>query len=286
MRVLVTGACGALGAPVIHELQVAGHEVVGLDRQGRPRGAVWEHWPADLRDILALRRAVVGIDAVVHMGAIANDRVGAADDVLNVNVAGTWNLLLASAEVGIRRVVYLSSVNSLGNFGGHRPAADLPIDDFHERHPMTPYQLSKHLGEEVCRAFTDMHGMTTICLRPVMVANPAWYARWHEAGPTRRSSWGRGDYWAYVDGRDVAEAVRLSLEVEGQLHDACLLAANDTTSDQPTAQLIAEHYPDAPWPTASLAEYVAEDPFRSLVDCRHALRLLGWKATRTWRDHA
>lgn len=283
MRVLVTGACGALGGPVISELESFGHEIVGLDRQGRPRGAEWEHWPADLRDILALRRAVVGIDAVVHMGAIANDRVGAADDVLGVNVGGTWNLLLACAEVGVGRVVYLSSVNSLGNFGGHRPATRLPIDDLHDRRPMTPYQLSKHLGEEVCRAFTDMHGMTTICLRPVMVANPAWYARWHEAGPMRRASWGRGDYWAYVDGRDVAAAVRLALAVEGPRHEACLLAATDTTSDQPTSQLIADHYPDTPWPTVALSEYVAEDPFRSLVDCGHATELLGWTASRSWR---
>jgi uncharacterized protein YbjT (DUF2867 family) len=65
-------------------LQAAGYEVRTTDRVAAHRGDDWEHLPGDLRDLDFIRRAVQGMDAVAHLGAIASDRRGAAEDVMAV----------------------------------------------------------------------------------------------------------------------------------------------------------------------------------------------------------
>jgi len=266
----------------VRELMERGYRIRTFDRLAAHRDYSHDHCVGDIRNVLDIRRAVAGVDAVVHLAAIAHDRRGGDDEVFASNVQGTWNVLLACRESAVPRVVYMSSINSLGNFGGHRPSAYLPIDDAYAHHPQTPYQMSKHLAEELCRAFSDAYGLTTLCLRPVFVAFPETYARWREYRGPWRKEWGKGDYWAYVDVRDVCEAVARSLRVEGVAHEAFILAAPDTTIEVPTAELVAEFYPDTPW-TVDRAEYLAEDPFRSLLDCSHAERVLGWKPARSWR---
>jgi len=283
VRVLVTGSAGHIGHWLVQALREAGHAVRTFDRAAQRPEEGSEHLPGDLRDAAAVRQAVQGVDAVAHLGAIASDRGGAPEDVLAVNVQGTWNVLLACAEAGVGRVVYFSSVNALGNFGGHRPSAYLPIDDAYPRHPMTPYQLSKHLGEETCRSFTNQHDIVTVCLRPMYVAAPDHYARWFSRNPEMRLEWGKGDYWAYVDVRDVCEAALLGLTAQNITHDAFLLAADDTTMDVPTAELVDQFYPETPW-RIDRQTYLAGNPYRSLVDCTHAKEVLGWQPKHSWRE--
>jgi nucleoside-diphosphate-sugar epimerase len=67
-------------------------------------------------------------------------------------------------------------------------------------------------------------------------------------------------------------------------HGRYLIFADDTTVDVPTAQLIEEHHADTPWPTVSLEDYVADNPYRTLMDCSKAKVELGWQPQYTWRD--
>lgn len=284
MRILVTGNTGQIGVALVPFLLEAGYQLRTFDRTAQGRGQTWEHIPGDLRDAVGVRRAVQGADAVVHLAAISHDRLGGPDEIHQVNVLGTLNVLQACAEAGVERVVFFSSVNSLGNFQGHRVTQYFPIDDAYPRHPMSPYQLSKHLGEEACCSYTDRCGMVTICLRPVAVVSPESYAHFHRPAA---SFWGRmvkADYWSYVDVRDVCQAALLSLKVRDVRHDAFLLAAEDTRAAEPTAQLIDEHYPNVPWPKVDRETYLAANPYRSLVDCSHAADLLGWRPRYSWRQ--
>lgn len=282
MRILVTGSAGKIGAVMVRRLVQEGHTVRTFDRRLGPPEATDNHF-GDIRNVLDVRRSVHGMDAVVHLAALAGDWGGASDEVLTVNVQGTWNVLLACKEAGVPRAIVMSSVNSLGNFGGHRPSAYLPIDDDYPHHPQTPYQMSKHLTEELCRMFSDAYGLVTLCPRPMFVAHPESYARWREhRGPWRRD-WGKGDYWAYVDVRDVCEAVVRGLALEGVQHECFLLAAPDTTSDVPTAELVAEYYPQTPWKCDQDA-YLRRHTYVSLVDCGHVERVLGWRPGRSWRN--
>lgn len=286
MRVLVTGGLGHVGREVVRHLLDHGFDVRSLDRGARPKDWPCAHTVGDLTDPRDMRRSVEGFDAVVHAGAIPHDRAGFADEVFRVNVYGTLVALQACMEVGIERVVNFSSVNSLGNFGGHRAARYLPIDDAYPRHPQTPYQLSKHLAEEACAAFADRYGMTCISLRPVAVVHGMPFWRWRSADPWQRAEWGKGDYWAYVDVRDVAEAVRLSLLAPAGSSGEYLLAADDTTQEITTPELLARFYPDTPWRGEDQARYFGENPHRGVLDCSRAFEALGWRPAHSWRETA
>ncbi len=286
MRVLVTGSEGHIGRALTTRLHEAGHELRTLDRVARPRASGdWEHLPGDLRDILTVRRAMQGMDAVMHLGALAHDRAGAPEDVLSVNVQGTWNVLLAAVEAGAGRVVYFSSINALGCVGGHRAPVRFPIDDAYPRHPLSHYQLSKHLAEETCRSYSERHGLVTVALRPGWVAKPEWYERFGRADDPARLEHGKSELWAYVDLRDVVAAAMLALEVENVQHDAFLLFARDTLVHAPTEELVATYLPEVSW-TQERAAYFAGNPNRSLMNCSHAETVLGWRALHSWRDAA
>jgi nucleoside-diphosphate-sugar epimerase len=283
---LVTGSEGGIGRALVPALVAAGHEPRTLDRVATSR-CPHEHHPADLRDLLAVRRAVQGVEAVLHLGAVPNDDPDRADEVLTVNVQGTWNVLLACVEAGVGRLVAFSSINALGNVGGHRPSAFLPIDDAYPRHPVTPYQLSKLLAEESCAAFTRRHGIVTLCLRPALVAFPdRHYPAWRRASGEELADRFRHEYWSYVDVRDVCAAAILSLTAPGIDHGAYLLGAADAAAKTPTADLVARHYPDTPWPVVDRDAYLADRPFRSLLDCSRAASALGWRPRYGWRDEA
>ncbi len=278
--VLLTGSEGRIGRQLDRVLRERGYGVRGLDLRSST-SSERDHRVADLLDLGAVRRALEGVFAVVHAGAIPWDR-GDGSMVMSANVLGTWNVLQAAVEAGVERVVSLSSINAQGSVGGWRPTEYLPIDDDYPHHPMTPYQLSKHLMEEVCRAYTERHGVITICLRPVFVAQPGSPDSDGFGTPAFVDRW-RDDFWAYVDVRDVAEAVVLSLRLEGVTHDRFLLAARDTSVAEETRTLVEREYAHVPWPDVDPERYLGADPYRSLIDCRHAREVLGWEPRYSWR---
>ena len=105
MRILVTGHRGHVGAPVAAHLERHGHEVIGFDRADGD----------DLLDAAAVRRAAAGCAAIVHLGALAHDTAGSPEDIMAVNVLGTWHVLLAAEAAGAGRVIAFSSAQVLGD---------------------------------------------------------------------------------------------------------------------------------------------------------------------------
>ncbi len=284
MKVLVTGSAGNIGREQVRQLQAAGHEIRGFDRVAKSKEMDFEYISGDLRDIYTVRQAVGGMDAVIHLGAIPSDRQGCADDVLSTNVQGTWNVLLACVEAGVERIVNYSSINALGCVGGYKDGVHLPIGDDYPRHPYSPYQISKHLGEEMCTAFTNRHGLITISLRPTAVLGADSY-QWFKTTQNRGGGHSRVEYWAYVDRRDTARAGMLALTVQGVTNDAFLLSARDTTIDIPTQELVDTYYPDTPW-VKDRATYIGDETYRALLDCSHAEEVLGWVPQYSWRDES
>lgn len=280
VKILVTGSEGGIGSTLVKLLLEEGYELRTSDVKAiasRER----EHLPGDLRDLSHVRRIMHGVDAVVHLGAIPNDR----DDghaVMETNVMGTWNVLQSALECGAGRVVNFSSINAQGSVKGFWPCEYLPIDDAYPHHPTTPYQLAKHLGEEACRSFSERHGMITLSLRPTWVASGEQHYGFirRQAFPAELVA---TEYWGYVDVRDVADAALRCLRLEGVKNDAFLLSANDTTSNVPTAELLEKFYANTPW-KQDRASYLGENPFRALIDTSHAEQVLGWQPKYSWRE--
>ena len=270
-----------------------GHELVITDVSPVPDGRAAGDLPAvvaesvvDLRDLDAVTALAEGVDAIVHAGAIPSDNGGSMADVLTSNVNGTLNVLQAAHTHGIDRVVAFSSVNAIGVVGGHGTPDQLPFDDRHVHRPYPGYQLSKHLGEHACASFAAAYDMTIVSLRPVIVTGQHFYDRWSQADRRPTDDWVRREFAAYVDLDDVVDAVLAGLSVtlsaSAHGHDAFLLAADNTGVTTPTADLVARDFADVPWPGVSLDDWVADDPFRSLVDTSHAREVLGWTPKVRW----
>ncbi|HEX4089649.1 MAG TPA: NAD(P)-dependent oxidoreductase [Trebonia sp.] len=271
MRILVTGHRGQVGTSVSALLERLGHDVAGFDRVEGD----------DLLDPAAVRRAAAGCDAVVHAGAIPHDTAGSPEDIMAVNVLGTWHVLLAAEAAGAGRVVYFSSGQVFGLAEGERRPDYFPVDDAHPRRAMRPYGLSKCLAEDLCAGFTARTGVASVALRPCWVWDPAMYrrieARW-QADPA--SEWTpTWEYGQFVDIRDVADAVRLALELPLSGHHRLLLSAPGIAASGPSLAMAARFAPSVPVFDAASFE---REPGRALFDCSAAARVLGWKPRYGW----
>jgi uronate dehydrogenase len=159
MRILVTGAAGDIGR-VLREGLAGRYELLRLsDRQAMaPAGTGEEVVIADLTDAAAVAVLMGGIDAVVHLGAIA----GEADweTILANNIGATWNVFEAARLAGVRRIVFASSNHVVGFHARNRT-----IDHRAAHRPDTRYGLSKAFGEDLGRLYADKHAMEVVCLR-------------------------------------------------------------------------------------------------------------------------
>ena len=147
--ILVTGARGFVGGHVVHALRAAGKDVRALVRDRR-KAARLEVWGAtlaegDVTDPIALRRAVAGCEAVVHLVAI---RQGREEQFRRVMVDGTRDLLTAAGESGVRRFVHMSALGT----------SDSTKD-------LVPYYRAKWDTEHLVRG----SGLTFVIFRPSFI---------------------------------------------------------------------------------------------------------------------
>ncbi|MGW7379865.1 NAD-dependent epimerase/dehydratase family protein [Streptomyces sp. NPDC054794] len=158
--VLLTGAAGGLGTLMRDLLPEYGYELRLFDV--RPVEGEADAITADLGDRGALREAVRGVDAVLHLAGISLE--APFEKILRANIEGTYNLYEAAREEGIGRIVFASSNHAVGFTPAPRGADPLiPIDT--PRRPDTFYGLSKAFGEDLAQLYWDKHGLETVSVR-------------------------------------------------------------------------------------------------------------------------
>ncbi|MFH9554039.1 NAD(P)-dependent oxidoreductase [Streptomyces sp. NBC_00377] len=163
--VLLTGAAGGLGTLMRDLLPAYGYRLRLLDLrpvEGEPEAIV-----ADLADRAAVREAVRGVDAIIHLAGISLE--APFEKILSANIAGTHHLYEAAREEGVQRIVFASSNHAVGftpRPRGDAPhAADelIPVDT--PRRPDTFYGLSKSFGEDLAQLYWDKHGLESVSVR-------------------------------------------------------------------------------------------------------------------------
>ena len=172
MRVLVTGGAGFIGSSVASALLAAGHEVRILDdlstgfAENVPDDA--ELVKGNVADVDVVRRAVAGVDQVVHHAAARAVQKSVDDPIATdrANTHGTVVLLKCALDAGARRFVYASSSSVYGG------AAPLPTAETAPVAPRSPYAVSKLAGEQYCRVFAELYGLETVSLRYFNVYGP------------------------------------------------------------------------------------------------------------------
>jgi UDP-glucose 4-epimerase len=123
---------------------------------------------ADVRDLDAVRRAVDGVQTVIHLAALPSVHRSVTDPLTSndVNVGGTLNVLVAARDAGVRRVVYAASSSAYGD------TEVLPKVETMPAAPRSPYAVNKHVGELYARVFTEVYGLETVSLRYFNVYGP------------------------------------------------------------------------------------------------------------------
>ena len=174
-KVLVTGGCGFVGANLVRVLSqrslVRSIRVVDDESQsGRDTIASYdvELVKGDIRDEHLMRRALRGVDAVVHLAAATNviDSIADPAKSFDINVTGTFRLLMLMRETGVQRLVNASTG---GAILGEAPP---PVHEEMVPRPASPYGATKASVEAWCSAFAESYGLDSISLRFSNVYGP------------------------------------------------------------------------------------------------------------------
>ena len=243
MKILITGASGFVGSGVLRKLLGEGHHVRALVRPSSDRsnleGTGAEVVTGDLNDRSSLDPAVDGCEALFHVAADYRLWVPRPEAIYSANVEGTRNIMLAAAEKGVKRIVYTSSVATLGLTKDGSPADETTpaiIDDM-----IGHYKRSKFLAEAEVLRMVEQEGL------PAVIVNPSTPIGARDIKPTPTGRMileaAAGNMPAYVDTGlnvvhvdDVAMGHLLAFE-RGRIGERYILGARNMTLKKILTQL-------------------------------------------------
>lgn len=265
-RILVTGGAGLIGRASAASLARAGAQVSIFDK---PAG--------DVTDVLAVRSALAGMDAVVHLGGYAGLGMADAAETYRVNAVGTFIVLSEAAEAGVSKAVYASSINANGY--PLNPSAVIPgWFPYDETLPPAigdEYSLSKQASENAAEMVHSRWGLEITGLRFPLTRDITedggrifgeHVRRAMSTDPRRQAAEG----WSYLDVSDAARSIELALLHDTSPAPGLLVAAPVTYLSTPTAAALLRFAPDS--------EHRPVTGRDVALDLGAATRLLGFRA--------
>ncbi|WP_207453988.1 NAD-dependent epimerase/dehydratase family protein [Herbiconiux sp. SYSU D00978] len=277
LRIAVTGSSGKLGRATVARLRADGHDVIGFDLDGTPGMGFTRVQLADygqtLDALLGVTARHEGLDAVVHLAAIPVNGLVPDAATFSNNVLVSFNVVHAAMRAGIRTIVTASSITAMGFPFASAPAS-LPVDESTVEANNT-YGLGKVAEEAMWAQLVRWApGLSITSLRFTNVVGTGEYGTFARAtDPGYR----RDLLFSYIDARDGAAAVAAALAHAEPGFEVYDIAAPETGSAIPTAELLAHHFPETP-----LRKDLGE--FESLVSVDKARERLGFVAAHHWRD--
>jgi len=289
--VVVTGGSGTIGSAALATLNEHGYRTVNCNRGGPGGGPEDEYRRVDLTDFEDVSAAFSAVepDAIVHLGMLPTPDHGSGHVVFESNAMSSYHVLEAAQESAIETVVLASSLSAMGagfETGLITPSY-LPVDESVPLEPSNPYGMGKQAIELVADGFgrRDTPPRTITSLRfPWVTDETIQRETFLEADRRLQGIEAAGELHAahntlfsYLDIDDAARAIRLAVEADFTGHEPVFLSAPDTACETPTAEVVAERYPDA-----DLRAGV--DGHESLIETDKAAELLGWEPRHSWRD--
>jgi nucleoside-diphosphate-sugar epimerase len=174
-RYLVTGGAGFIGSHVAEELVNRGEDVRIVDNllTGKKENLDSfldriEFIEGDIREAEVCNNVVKGVDFILHQAALTSVQRSIENPLLTseINITGTLNLLCAARDESVRTFVLASSSSVYGDDPRLPKTEDMKVS------PLSPYAVTKNVGEMYCQIFTDIYGLPTICLRYFNVFGP------------------------------------------------------------------------------------------------------------------
>ncbi|NPV81349.1 MAG: SDR family oxidoreductase [Firmicutes bacterium] len=294
MRALVTGGAGFIGSNIIKLLYEEGHSVAVLDNLSSGYRNNLDPFPdvefiqGDIRDHMAVARAIRGTEVVFHLAASVGNMRSIENPIQDseINVIGTLRILEAARHAGVRKVVFSSSAGIFGEL------KYLPIKEDHPVEPDSPYGTSKLAAEKLCLVYAKLYGLEAICLRYFNVYGinqrydaygnviPIFAHRMLHGRPI--TIFGDGEQTRdFVNVRDVAMANYKAAMVRG-VSGAFNIGSGTAVTINELARLMAEagHIQ----PKVEYGPPRKGDVRHSLADISAARRVLGYEPTISLRD--
>jgi nucleoside-diphosphate-sugar epimerase len=284
LKIAVTGGSGRIGSALIEHLVERGHKPINLDvRQAEEPAAPFVYCEAGRRELL--QPALVGMDAVIHLGEIPGEWPSIApNEIFSRNIAAGSCVFQTAADLRIPRVIYASTCQIYG-VTGMPPAAPrtLPIDETHPIQPTNAYSLSKAANETYARYVVQRaHGRISITAFRL----PFVYFPWFEKRMLNELEKDQPihELGLYVGWPDVMRAFELALQQPPKGFEAYNLSAADVMSLQPIRQRLAKDHPTYPllppdWPataspllTHKAREHFGWQPTFSAMEIYHRQR--------------
>jgi len=257
----------------VREMAQAGHSVTGVDVvpgvvPGVPSLLV------DLTDAGQVYGAIARsqAEAVIHLGAWANDGRVPDTRTYGDNVRGTFNVFQACADLGVRRIVSASSHQVYGT--AIAPPLYVPIDEAHPLRPAGPYPLSKIAGEQAAAYFCARKGLEILSFRLMGIRTPDMMDAEIERNVADPNAHKRL-MWTRCDARDAAYACRLAVEGEQVEPGPYNITGQVNLLDEPTVDLVARYFPQT-----EIREGLSGS--KSPTSCTRARRVFGYQPRYNW----
>jgi UDP-N-acetylglucosamine 4-epimerase len=299
-RVLVTGGAGFIGSSICHDLLDRDNEVICLDNlatgkkenindlKTNPR---FKFINGDIREPEVCKRAVKGIDVVLHQAALGSVPRSIADPATTnaVNINGFLNMIIAARDAGIKRFVYASSSSVYGD------STELPKVEERTGKVLSPYAITKLVNEEYARVFGSLYGMETIGLRyfnvfgrrqdpegPYAAVIPKFTQKFmkHEA-PVINGDGSNSRDFTYIDNVLLANNLAATVENPAALNQAYNVACGDAVNLNEMTRLLrgylAAHDSEIAKVDPDHGPNRAGDIPHSMASVGKAVRLLGYQ---------
>jgi nucleoside-diphosphate-sugar epimerase len=286
MKYLVTGGAGFIGSHLVERLLSEGHKVVVVDDFSMGK---WENIPVNDPNLVIYPTTIMGeiaglyrgVDKVFHLAALTRPQVSILnpEDSTRVNVLGTLNVIQCCLKNDVKKLVFVSSSSLYGEQDQY------PTPENATPHPMSPYALTKLVGEQYCKLYEVLNGLKANYIRPFNVygsrqspeggyaaAVPKFIEALTSDQPGNITGDGeqRRDF-TYVD--DVVDLIIKASEVEvyGEAFNAG--AGNNHSINELYKTISNVLGKDIP------PKYIAPvvEPHMTLADTSKGLRMLGWK---------
>lgn len=277
-KVVITGGSGLLGPYVVDHFVEMGYDVLSVDIT-KPQKSTARFLKANLMNLGECYGALEGADTVVHLAAIPDAYSYPNEVTFQNNVMSTYNILEAAAGLGIKKAVIASSESSYGIVFSKQNLAPqyVPVDEDHPQMPEDSYGLSKIVAEKTADMINRRCGMQVVSFRIGNVIVPEKYINFPEFINDAKKR--RMILWSYIDARDIATACRLAIETDGLGSITLNLAADDTSMDIKSSELMKAEFPEVKDIRDSL------DNYHTLLSNKKAKKVLGWEPVHGWRDN-
>ena len=291
MRIFLTGGSGKAGRHVAPYLAEQGHQVTNADLVPLEHPDV-KDLRVDLTDAGETWSALAGLatfeeledaeekryDAVVHLAAVPAILLSPDATTYATNVLSTYHVLEAATRLGVRKIVFASSETTYGVCfaRGERKPLYVPVDEEHPVVPEDSYAMSKVANEVTARSFAQRTGSDVYGLRINNVIEPHEYAELFPPfleDPSLR----RRNIFAYIDVRDLGQAVQRCLQADGLGFEVFNIANADMSVAATNDEVRAQFYDGV-----EVRREMGRDETFYAID--KARRLLGYEPEHSWRD--